>query len=91
MSGTVGSVSYTHLDVYKRQGETEQANIRVTAENGTASGASVDIIAEDGATFAVTISLDSTAEQPTFMGSTLRVFAGRGALSLIHIYPSAPI
>lgn len=70
-------------------GETEQANIRVTAENGTASGASVDIIAEDGATFAVTISLDSTAEQPTFMGSTLRVFAGRGARVDLTVYVTA--
>lgn len=70
-------------------GETEHADIRVTAKDGTASGASIDIIAEEGATFTATISLDSTATGPAFMGSTLRVFAARDARVDLTVYVTA--
>lgn len=71
------------------QGEAEHADIRVNATAGTASGASIDIIAEDDATFTATLSLDSTATEAAFMGSTIRVFAGRNARVDLIVYVTA--
>lgn len=70
-------------------GQDEHASIRVTAASGTASGASIDIIVEEGATFTAALSLDSTATERAFMGSTLRVFAGRDARVDLTVYVTA--
>lgn len=71
------------------EGEEQHADIRVRAEGGTASGASVDIVAAPNSTFTVSLSLDSQAAEAAFMGSTLRVFAGRGARVEVTVYLTA--
>ncbi len=71
------------------EGEEQHADIRVRAEGGTASGASVDIVAAANSTFTVSLSLDSQAAEAAFMGSTLRVFAGRGARVEVTVYLTA--
>ena len=71
------------------EGEAQHADIRVRAEGGTASGASVDIVAAANSTFTVSLSLDSQAAEAAFMGSTLRVFAGRGARVEVTVYLTA--
>ena len=69
--------------------EDAEAAIRVTTRAGEASGASVDIVAAPRSTFSVTLSLDSSADAPSFMGSTMRVFADRGARVDITVYLTA--
>lgn len=71
------------------EGEEAEATIRVTTHEGEASGASIDIVAAPNSTFSIAISLDSDADAPAFMGSTMRVFAGAGARVDITVYLTA--
>lgn len=71
------------------EGEEAEATIRVTTHEGEASGASIDIVAAPNSTFSITLSLDSDADAPAFMGSTMRVFAGAGARVNITVYLTA--
>lgn len=71
------------------EGEEAEATIRVTTHEGEASGASIDIVAAPNSTFSIVLSLDSAAEAPAFMGSTMRVFAGAGARIDITVYLTA--
>lgn len=71
------------------EGEEAEATIRVTTHEGKASGASIDIVAAPNSTFSIALSLDSDADAPAFMGSTMRVFAGAGARVDITVYLTA--
>ena len=71
------------------EGEEAEATIRVTTHEGEASGASIDIVAAPNSTFSIALSLDSDADAPAFMGSTMRVFAGAGARVDIAVYLTA--
>lgn len=71
------------------EGEEAEATIRVTTHEGEASGASIDIIAAPNSAFSIALSLDSAADAPAFMGSTMRVFAGAGARVDITVYLTA--
>lgn len=71
------------------EGEEAEATIRVTTHEGEASGASIDIAAAPNSTFSIALSLDSDADAPAFMGSTMRVFAGAGARVDITVYLTA--
>lgn len=71
------------------EGEEAEAAIRVTTHEGEASGASIDIVAAPNSTFSIALSLDSDADAPAFMGSTMRVFAGAGARVDITVYLTA--
>lgn len=71
------------------EGEEAEATIRVTTHGGEASGASIDIVAAPNSTFSIALSLDSDADAPAFMGSTMRVFAGAGARVDITVYLTA--
>lgn len=71
------------------EGEEAEATIRVTTHEGEASGASIDIVAAPNSTFSIALSLDSDADAPAFMGSTMRVFAGAGARVDITVYLAA--
>lgn len=71
------------------EGEEAEATIRVTTHEGEASGASIDIVAVPNSTFSIALSLDSAADAPAFMGSTMRVFAGAGARVDITVYLTA--
>lgn len=71
------------------EGEEAEATIRVTTHEGEASGASIDIVAAPNSTFSIALSLDSAADAPAFMGSTMRVFAGAGARVDITVYLTA--
>lgn len=71
------------------EGEEAEATIRVTTHKGEASGASIDIVAAPNSTFSIALSLDSDADAPAFMGSTMRVFAGAGARVDITVYLTA--
>ena len=71
------------------EGEEAEATIRVTTHEGEASGASIDIVAAPNSTFSIALSLDSAANAPAFMGSTMRVFAGAGARVDITVYLTA--
>lgn len=71
------------------EGEEAEATIRVTTHEGEASGASIDIAAAPNSTFSIALSLDSAADAPAFMGSTMRVFAGAGARVDITVYLTA--
>lgn len=71
------------------EGEEAEATIRVTTHEGEASGASIDIVAAPNSTFSIALSLDSDADAPAFMGSTMRVFAGAGARIDITVYLTA--
>ena len=69
-----------------KEGSVEEANIRVTAQAGEASGASVDVVCAPDSELALTVSLDSDASEPAFMGSTLRIFAGARARVDVTVY-----
>lgn len=71
------------------EGEEAEATIRVTTHEGEASGASIDIVAAPNSTSSIALSLDSAADAPAFMGSTMRVFAGAGARVDITVYLTA--
>lgn len=71
------------------EGEEAEATIRVTTHEGEASGASIDIVAAPNSTFSIALSLDSDADAPAFMGSTMRVFADAGARVDITVYLTA--
>lgn len=71
------------------EGEEAEATIRVTTHEGEASGASIDVVAAPNSTFSIVLSLDSDADAPAFMGSTMRVFAGAGARVDITVYLTA--
>lgn len=71
------------------EGEEAETTIRVTTHEGEASGASIDIVAAPNSTFSIALSLDSDADAPAFMGSTMRVFAGAGARVDITVYLTA--
>lgn len=71
------------------EGEEAEATIRVTTHEGEASGASIDIVAAPNSAFSIALSLDSDADAPAFMGSTMRVFAGAGARVNITVYLTA--
>ena len=71
------------------EGEEAEATIRVTTHEGEASGASIYIVAAPNSTFSIALSLDSDADAPAFMGSTMRVFAGAGARVDITVYLTA--
>lgn len=71
------------------EGEEAEATIRVTTHEGEASGASIDIVAAPNSTFSIALSLDSAADAPAFMGSTMRVFASAGARVDITVYLTA--
>ena len=71
------------------EGEEAEATIRITTHEGVASGASIDIVAAPNSTFSIALSLDSAANTPAFMGSTMRVFAGAGARVDITVYLTA--
>lgn len=71
------------------EGEEAEATIRVTTHEGEASGASIDIVAAPNSTFSIALSLDSDADAPAFMGSTMRVLAGAGARVDITVYLTA--
>ena len=64
----------------------EEASIRVTAQAGEASGASVDVVAAPDSALTLTVSLDSDASEPAFTGSTLRVFAGARSRVDVTVY-----
>ena len=68
------------------EGAAEEASIRVTAQAGEASGASVDVVAAPDSALTLTVSLDSDASEPAFMGSTLRVFAGARSRVDVTVY-----
>lgn len=70
-------------------GEHQEATVRVRTGAKEASGASVDIIAAEGSSFSVTLSLDSAAEGDAFMGSTMRVFAGARSRVDVVVYITA--
>lgn len=71
------------------EGEEAETTIRVTTGAGEASGASIDIVAASNSTFSIALSLDSSADAPAFMGSTMRVFAGAGSHVDITVYLTA--
>lgn len=71
------------------ESEEAEATIRVATHEGEASGASIDIVAAPNSTFSIALSLDSDADAPAFMGSTMRVFAGAGARVDITVYLTA--
>lgn len=71
------------------EGEKAAATVRVTTHEGEASGASFDIVAAPRSTFSVVLSLDSAADGPAFMGSTMRVFAGADSRVDITVYLTA--
>ena len=71
------------------EGEEAEATIRVTTQAGEASGASIDVVAAPNSTFSIALSLDSAADAPAFMGSTMRVFAGAGSRVDITAYLTA--
>ena len=71
------------------EGEEAEATIRVTTHEGEASGSSIDIVVAPNSTFSIALSLDSAADAPAFMGSTMRVFAGAGARVDITVYLTA--
>ena len=69
-----------------KEGSVEEASIRVTAHAGEASGASVDVVCAPDSELTLTLSLDSGANAPAFMGSTLRIFAGARARVDVTVY-----
>lgn len=71
------------------EGEEAEGAIRVTTQAGEASGASIDVVAAPNSTFSIALSLDSAADVPAFMGSTMRVFAGAGSRVDITVYLTA--
>lgn len=72
-----------------KEGAVEQAAIRVTADAGEASGASVDVVCAPDSELTLTLSLDSAASDPAFLGSTLRVFAGARSRVDVTVYLTA--
>ena len=78
-------------------GETAAATVRVSTEPGTASGASIDVVAAENSVLDLAISLDAAdgrdtgAESATagLLGSSLRVFAGARAHVNVTVYLTA--
>ncbi|MDO4437057.1 MAG: SufD family Fe-S cluster assembly protein [Coriobacteriaceae bacterium] len=69
-----------------KEGAVEEAAIRVTANAGETSGASIDVVCAPDSELKLTLSLDSDAADPAFVGSTLRIFAGARARVDIVVY-----
>lgn len=72
-----------------KEGEDAEISVRVTAGTGESSGASLDIVAAPNSSFKLVLSLDSAADAPAFIGSTLRVFAGAGSHVDVVVYLTA--
>ena len=78
-------------------GEHQAATVRVTAKLGTASGASLDVIAAEDSTLDLAISLDAADAEDAeakpaaagLLGSTLRVFAGARSRVNVTVYLTA--
>ena len=76
-------------------GEHQTACVRVTAGAGTASGASLDVVAAEDSAIDLVVSLDArdarAAEtaQAGLLGSTLRVFAGERSRVNVTVYLTA--
>ena len=70
-------------------GEQQAATVRVTAKPGTASGASLDVVAAENSTLDLAISLDAAGTDPLLIGSTLRVFAGARSRVNVTVYLTA--
>ena len=77
--------------------ETASATVRVSAEPGTASGASIDVVAVEDSVLDLAISLDAADGRDTggesatagLLGSSLRVFAGARARVNVTVYLTA--
>lgn len=69
-------------------GDEASARVRVSAEPGTSSAASVDVVAAEDSTFDIAISIDAAcpAGSSAFAGSTLRVFAGARSRVDVTVY-----
>lgn len=72
-----------------KAGAEAEAVVHVEAEAAEACGASLDIVAAPDSTFKLALSLDSSADTPAFMGSTLRVFAGARSRVELTVYLTA--
>lgn len=72
-----------------KAGAEAEAVVHVEAEAAEACGASLDIVAAPDSTFKLALSLDSAADAPAFMGSTLRVFAGARSRVELTVYLTA--
>ena len=75
-------------------GENAAVTVRVIAESGTASGASLDAVVAEDSTLDLAISLDAegTGAEPAtagLLGSTLRVFAGARSHVNVTVYLTA--
>ena len=78
-------------------GETAAATVRVSAEPGTASGASIDVVAAEDSVLDLAISLDAADGKDTgtesatagLLGSTLRAFAGARSHVNVTVYLTA--
>mgnify|MGYP004557909885 FL=1 len=60
-------------------GKRGQATVRIAGVDGAANVAAIDVVAPAGATFDLTVSLDSPAAGSGVVGVVLRVFAGENA------------
>ena len=60
-------------------GKRGQATVRIAGVDGAANVAAIDVVAPAGATFDLTVSLDSHAAGSGVVGVVLRVFAGENA------------
>ncbi len=58
---------------------TASVAVRINGVDGAANTAAIDLIAEPGSTVQLVITVDSPAAGEGLVGSTLRVFAGKGA------------
>lgn len=69
-------------------GDEASARVRVSAEPGTSSAASVDVVAAEDSAFDIAISIDAAcpAGSSAFAGSTLRVFAGARSRVDVTVY-----
>ena len=78
-------------------GEHQAATVRVAAKPGTASGASIDVVAAEDSVLDLAISLDAADAENTevkpatagLLGSTLRVFAGARSRLNVTVYLTA--
>ncbi|MDO4596034.1 MAG: SufD family Fe-S cluster assembly protein [Coriobacteriaceae bacterium] len=74
-------------------GSDEAVNVNVETAPGSSSGASVDIIAGKSSRLEVNLSLncEDAEEAPSFMGSTLRVFADEDAFVDLTVYVTGAV
>ena len=78
-----------------KAGDRQAATVRVNAAPGTASGASLDVVAAEDSVLDLVISLDATDDANAksaaagLLGSTLRVFAGARSRVNVTVYLTA--